>query len=181
MTQGNVNLNGNNLTLGLSVANNGTLVHTAGTITGTGSFKRWFKAGRDCKWICAGFISHGYRHRLPAFLCSCACYRSHFGRFDNGCLCRRNNKYIRPHLFRRRDNDQGQKRSALDGDNRVMDWQVEIIILEAQGTGFGLIGAVTDLRLTLINSGIGTPGVNGGTTIKSANQPNRFDSRQFVK
>ncbi len=43
MTQGNVNLNGNNLTLGLSVANNGTLVHTSGTLTGTGSFKRWIK------------------------------------------------------------------------------------------------------------------------------------------
>ena len=37
--------------------------------------------------------------------------------------------------------------------------------LDAQGTGFGLIGAVTDLRLTLINSGIGTPGVNGGITL----------------
>jgi hypothetical protein len=36
--------------------------------------------------------------------------------------------------------------------------------LQAQGTGFGLIGAVSDLRLTRINSGIGTPGVNGGTT-----------------
>jgi hypothetical protein len=37
--------------------------------------------------------------------------------------------------------------------------------LQAQGTGFGLIGAVSDLRLTLINSGIGTPGINGGTTV----------------
>jgi hypothetical protein len=37
--------------------------------------------------------------------------------------------------------------------------------LDAQGTGFGLIGVVTDLRLTLINSGTGTPGVNGGTIL----------------
>ncbi len=46
-----------------------------------------------------------------------------------------------------------------------MDWQEVIYNLDAQGTGFGLIGAVSDLRLTLINSGIGTPGVNGGTTL----------------
>ena len=45
MTQGNINLNGNNLTLGISVANNGTLSYTSGTLFGTGSFTRWFKTG----------------------------------------------------------------------------------------------------------------------------------------
>ena len=33
-----------------------------------------------------------------------------------------------------------------------------------EGTGFGLIGAVSDLRLTLANSIVGSPGVNAGTT-----------------
>jgi hypothetical protein len=37
--------------------------------------------------------------------------------------------------------------------------------LDVQGTGFGLIGAVSDLRLTLANSVVGSPGVNAGTTI----------------
>lgn len=37
MTSGNIDLNGNILTTGLSVANNGTLNHSAGTIINTGS------------------------------------------------------------------------------------------------------------------------------------------------
>ena len=37
--------------------------------------------------------------------------------------------------------------------------------LQVQGTGFGLIGAVSDLRLTLVNSVNGVAGVNGGTTL----------------
>ena len=45
MTQGNINLNGNTLTLGLSVANNGTLAYTSGTMIGAGTFTRWFKTG----------------------------------------------------------------------------------------------------------------------------------------
>jgi hypothetical protein len=37
--------------------------------------------------------------------------------------------------------------------------------LDIQGTGFGLIGAVSDLRITLANSVVGLPGVNAGTTV----------------
>ncbi|HEV3250436.1 MAG TPA: hypothetical protein VGZ71_05760, partial [Puia sp.] len=44
MTLGNIDLNTNALTLGLSVANNGTLAYTAGTMINTGSFTRWLKA-----------------------------------------------------------------------------------------------------------------------------------------
>jgi hypothetical protein len=35
--------------------------------------------------------------------------------------------------------------------------------MEAQGTGFGQIGNVSDLRLTLANSVVGSPGLNAGT------------------
>ena len=35
--------------------------------------------------------------------------------------------------------------------------------MQIQGTDYGLIGAVSDLRLTLVNSVVGTPGVNAGT------------------
>ena len=35
--------------------------------------------------------------------------------------------------------------------------------LQIQGTGFGQIGSVADLRITLVNSVVGTAGVNGGT------------------
>jgi hypothetical protein len=37
--------------------------------------------------------------------------------------------------------------------------------LDVQGTNFGLIGAVSDLRLTLANSVVGLPGVNAGTVL----------------
>jgi hypothetical protein len=36
--------------------------------------------------------------------------------------------------------------------------------LQEQGTGFGTIGAVSDLRVSLVNAVVGVAGVNGGTT-----------------
>ncbi len=42
MMQGNIALGGNTLTLGASIAAPGTLTYTAGYITGTGTFTRWF-------------------------------------------------------------------------------------------------------------------------------------------
>ena len=45
MTAGNIDLNNNSLTLGLSAINNGVLARTSGTIINTGSFIRWFNTG----------------------------------------------------------------------------------------------------------------------------------------
>jgi hypothetical protein len=56
MTQGNIDLNGNTLTLGTSaaLANIGTLVYTSGTIINTGSFIRWFAKGSIATGSSAG-------------------------------------------------------------------------------------------------------------------------------
>ena len=54
MTQGDIDLNSNTLTLGVSAANNGTLSYTAGTIINTGSFARWFKTATT---IAAGSVN----------------------------------------------------------------------------------------------------------------------------
>ena len=164
MTQGNVNLNGNNLTLGLSVANNGTLVHTSGTITGTGSFIRWFKPVVIPNGSVLGLFPMGTATNYRPFYVSAPAT----GPTAGGTVAV---SYI----------DATTNTSVptyLDGATTIqvrkdLHWTMTTgnglnggtYNLDAQGTGFGLIGAVTDLRLTLINSGIGTPGVNGGTIL----------------
>jgi hypothetical protein len=164
MTQGNVNLNGNNLTLGLSVANNGTLVHTSGTITGTGSFKRWFKTVVIPNGSVLGLFPMGtatdYR---PFYVAAPATAPTSGGSITVAYIDATTNTSVPTYLdgvttinVRKDLHWTVTTGNGLAGGNYNLD---------AQGTGFGLIGAVSDLRLTLINSGIGTPGVNAGTTL----------------
>ena len=164
MTQGNVNLNGNNLILGLSVANNGTLVHTGGTLTGTGSFKRWIKPAVIANGSVLGLFPMGtatnYR---PFYVAAPATAPTLGGSITVAYVDATTNTSVPTYL-------DGATTIKVRKD---LHWTVTtgnglaggIYNLDAQGTGFGLIGAVSDLRLTLINSGIGTPGVNGGTTL----------------
>jgi len=164
MTQGNINLNGNSLTLGLSVANNGTLVHTNGTLTGTGSFKRWIKSAVIANGSVLGLFPMGtatdYR---PFYISAPVTAPTSGGSITVAYVDATTNTSVPTYL---------------DGATTIMvrkdlHWTVTTgnglaggnYNLDAQGTGFGLIGAVSDLRLTLINSGIGTPGVNAGTTL----------------
>ena len=164
MTQGNINLNGNSLTLGLSVANNGTLVHTSGTLTGTGSFKRWIKSAVIANGSVLGLFPMGtatdYR---PFYISAPVTAPTSGGSVTVAYVDATTNTSVPTYL---------------DGATTInvrkdLHWTVTTgnglaggnYNLDAQGTGFGLIGAVSDLRLTLINSGIGTPGVNAGTTL----------------
>lgn len=163
MTQSNVNLNGNNITLGLSVANNGVLVHTAGTITGIGSFVRYIKSAVIPTGSVLGLFPMGtatnYR---PFYVSAPATAPTAGGTITVSYVDATTNTSIPTYL---------------DGATTIMvrkdlHWTVTTgngltggnYNLQVQGTGFGLIGALSDLRLTRINSGIGTPGVNGGTT-----------------
>jgi hypothetical protein len=164
MTQGNINLNGNNLTIGLSVANSGTLVYTSGTITGTGSFKRWIKAAVIANGSVAGLFPMGtatdYR---PFYVSAPATAPTAGGTITVSYVDATTNTSVPTYL-------DGATTIKVRKD---LHWTVATgnglaggnYNLDAQGTGFGLIGTVTDLRLTLINSGIGTPGVNAGTTV----------------
>jgi hypothetical protein len=162
MTQGNVNLNGNNMSLGLSVVNNGVLARTSGTISGTGSFVRYIKAAIIPAGSALGLFPMGTTSNYRPFFVSAPVTAPATG----GTI---SVSYV--------DATTNTSVPYFDGATAIMirkdlHWTVTTgnglaggsYNLQAQGTGFGLIGAVSDLRLTRINSGIGTPGVNGGTT-----------------
>jgi len=163
MTQGNINLNGNNLTLGISVANNGTLNYTSGTVFGTGSFTRWFKTGVMANGSVNGLFPMGtttnYR---PFFVSAPAAGPTTGGTIQVAYNDATTNTSIPTYL-------DGVATIQVRKD---LNWAVATgnglnggtFSLDVQGTGYGLIGAVSDLRLTLANSVVGLPGVNAGTT-----------------
>jgi hypothetical protein len=164
MTQSNVNLNGNNLTLGLSVANNGTLVRTSGTITGTGSFKRWIKPAVISNGSVLGLFPMGtatdYR---PFYISAPVTAPTTGGSITVAYVDATTNTSVPTYM----------DGATMIQVRKDLHWTVTTgnglaggnYNLDAQGTGFGLIGTVSDLRLTLVNSGIGTAGVNGGTIL----------------
>jgi hypothetical protein len=164
MTNGNINLNGNALNLGLSVANNGSLVYVAGTMFGAGSFTRWFKTGVITNGSVTGLFPMGtatdYR---PFFLAAPAAGPTSGGTISIAYNDATTNTSIPTYM---------------DGAATIMvrkdlNWAVSTgnglaggaFNLDVQGTGFGLIGAVSDLRLTLANTVVGLPGINAGTTL----------------
>jgi hypothetical protein len=161
MTQGNINLNGNTLTLGLSVANNGTLTYSSGTMISTGTFTRWFKTGVIANGSVTGLFPMGTAADYRPFFVSAPVA----GPTTGGTI---SVSYT--------DATTNTNVSFADGASTVMvrkdlNWAVTTNTLaggtynlDVQGTGFGLIGAISDLRLTLVNSVTGTAGVNAGTT-----------------
>ncbi len=163
MTQGNINLNGNNLTLGISIANNGTLNYTSGTILGTGSFTRWFKTGVIPNGSVNGLFPTGtsadYR---PFFVSAPAAGPTAGGTIQVAYNDATTNTSIPTY----------PDGAATIQVRKDLNWAVVTgnglnggtFNLDVQGTGYGLIGAVSDLRITLANSVIGLPGVNAGTT-----------------
>ncbi len=162
MTQGNINLNGNTLTLGLSVANNGTLAYTSGTMIGAGTFTRWFKTGVIAAGSVTGLFPMGTATDYRPFFVSAPVA----GPTTGGSMSVSYN-----------DATTNTNVSITDGASTVvvrkdLNWAVSTnglaggtYNLQVQGTGFGLIGAVSDLRLTLVNSVTGVAGVNAGTVL----------------
>jgi hypothetical protein len=163
MTQGNINLNGNALTLGLSVANNGTLNYTSGTMYGTGSFTRWFKTGVIPNGSVNGLFPMGtvtdYR---PFFVSAPVAGPTTGGTIQVAYNDATTNTSVPTYM----------DGAATIQVRKDLNWAVATgnglaggtYNLDVQGTGYGLIGAVSDLRLTLANSVVGLPGVNAGTT-----------------
>ncbi len=162
MTQGNINLNGNTFTLGLSVANNGTLAYTTGTMIGAGTFTRWFKTGLIATGSVTGLFPMGTATDYRPFFVSAPVA----GPTSGGSMSISYN-----------DATTNTNVAIVDGAFTVvvrkdLNWALSTnginggtYNLQVQGTGFGLIGAVSDLRLTLVNSVTGVAGVNGGTTL----------------
>jgi Secretion system C-terminal sorting domain len=163
MTQGNFNLNGNILTLGLSAANNGTLIYTAGMLYGSGSFTRWFKTGVIPNGSVNGLFPMGTTiNNRPFFVSAPVAGPTTGGTITVSYNDATTNTYTPTYpdgaftiMVRKDLNWAVSTANGLAGGTYNLD---------VQGTGFGLIGAVSDLRLTLSNSVVGSPGVNAGTT-----------------
>jgi len=162
MTQGNIDLNGNIMTLGLSVANRGTLVRTSGTMINTGSFTRWFNTAVIPNLSTTGLFPVGTatNYRL-LYVAAPVTAPTTGGTISISYTDATTNSLV----------------SFPDGAFTVvvrkdLNWAMSTANglaggtynLTAEGTGFGTIGNVADLRLTLANSVVGTAGINAGTT-----------------
>ena len=163
MTHGNIDLNGNNLTLGTSAASIGTLLRTIGTILGTGSFIRWFNTSAIAAGSVTGLFPVGTATDYRPFSVSTTTAPTTGGSITVGYHNATTNTSVPTYM---------------DGAATIMvrkdlNWAVTTgnglaggtYNLDIQGTGFGLVGAVADLRLTLANSVVGLPGVNAGTAL----------------
>ena len=160
MTQGNINLNGNNLTLGTAAATPGTLTYTAGTMIGTGSFTRWYAAATVPDLSASGLFPMGTAANYRPFYITAPSTAPTTG----GTLAVAYNDAATKTAV-----------SITDGASTIqmrddLNWAVTAsglsggsYNLDAQGTGFGTVGNVADLRLSLASSVTGTAGTNGGT------------------
>ncbi len=161
MNLGNINLNGQALTLGISTANKGTLVRTNGTMINSGSFTRWFNSSTIPDGSVAGLFPVGTATDYRPFNVSAPATKpSTGGTITVAYTDATTNSivFIPDGAFTvvlRKDLNW-----ALSTGNGLAGGTYD---LEAQGTGFGEIGNLTDLRLTLANSVAGNPGVNAGT------------------
>jgi hypothetical protein len=163
MSQGNIDLNGGNaLTLGSSVAINGTLVYTAGAIINTGTFTRWLKAATIANGSVNGLFPMGTAATSKLLYVSAPATAPTTG----GTLTVGYN-----------DAAGSTPVSFADGASTVavidnLNWAATTgnglaggtYNLEVQGTGFGTIGNTADLRVTLAGGVVGVAGVNAGTT-----------------
>src|SRR5580692_6592398 len=163
MTQGNIDLNGGNtLTLGTSVALNGTLAYTAGAIINTGSFTRWLKAATIANGSAGGLFPMGTAATSKLLYVSAPATAP----TTWGTVTVAYNDAVGSTAV-----------SFADGASTVavidnLNWAASTgnglaggtYNLEVQGTGFGTIGNTADLRLALAGSVVGTAGVNAGTT-----------------
>jgi hypothetical protein len=159
MTAGNINLNGNTLTTGTSVANNGTLNYAGGTIVNTGSVIRWYKAAAIAG--STGLFPVGTATDYRPLIVSTSANPTAGGTISVFYTDASTNTAV----------------TITDGASTVqvrkdLNWTVSegnglaggTYNLQIQGTGLGQIGVVSDLRLTLANSVVGAAGTNSGTT-----------------
>jgi len=162
MTQGNIDLNTNTLSIGTSTANPGTLAYTAGAIVNTGSVTRWFKAGVIPVGSVSGLFPVGTTANGRPFSVSAPTA----GPTAGGTI-----------TVSYTDGTTTTGVSFPDGAATVymiknLNWALSTgnglaggtYDLGISGTGYGLINSINDLRLTLVSSVVGTAGVNAGTT-----------------
>ena len=161
MTAGNINLNNYTLTLGTSASNTGTLSYSAGTMY-NGTLKRWFATSTIANGNAAGLFpvgsSSNYR---PLYISAPSTAPTTGGTISVSHASATTVSNV----------------SFTDGASTVSrrhdaSWAVltanglagGTYNLRVEGTGFGTIGSVNDLRTILTGSAIGTAGTNAGTT-----------------
>src|SRR5450432_2637259 len=159
MTQGNIDLNSKTLTLGTSAALPGTLNHTLGTMINTGSFTRWFAKTTIAAGAVAGLFPVGTATNYRPFNVSVPIAPTTGGTLTVSYTDAATNTTTSfpdgPDVIMvRKDLNWGLTATGLVGGTYN---------LGISGTGFGIIGNVTDLRLTLAGTVIGSPGINAGT------------------
>src|SRR5450432_1326759 len=161
MTQGNIDLNAKSISLGTSALFPGTLNYTQGTMINTGSFTRWFAKTTIAAGAVAGLFPMGTATNYRPFNVSVPIAPTTGGTLTVSYTDATTNTTTSfpdgvDIIMVRKDLNWGVTESGLAGGNYN---------LEISGTNYGLIGSVTDLRLTLAAAVTGTAGVNGGTTI----------------
>jgi Secretion system C-terminal sorting domain len=159
MTQGNIDLNSNTFTLGTSALLPGTLNRTLGTIINTGSFTRWFAKSTIAAGTVAGLFPMGTATDYRPFNVSVPTAPTTGGTITVAYTDATTNTTTSfpdgtDIIMVRKDLNWGSSASGLVGGTYN---------LGISGTGYGIIGNVTDLRLTLAGSVTGLPGINAGT------------------
>jgi fibronectin-binding autotransporter adhesin len=158
MVQGNIDLNGNTITLGTSILLQGTLTYTAGSMINTGAFTRWIRTAALSG--AAGLFPMGTAINNRPFSISSTVSPTTGGTISVAYADAATNSVV----------------SITDGGSTVLvrkdlHWTATTgatlaggtYSLGISGTGYGTIGAVADLRLVLAAALAGTDGVNAGT------------------
>jgi hypothetical protein len=161
MTLGNIDLNGNNLHIGVSTFAVGTLLHTSGTIIGVGTIQRWYNTTAISDGSQSGLYPVGTVADYRPFFVSTAT-----GPTGGGSLTLNYN-----------DASGTTAVSIPDGSSTIetldnLNWNLlpgdglsgGTYNLRVEGTGFGTVLDVNDLRISLAASVVGTAGTNAGTT-----------------
>src|SRR5450432_4265756 len=159
MTQGNIDLNAKSISLGTSALFPGTLNYTQGTMINTGSFTRWFAKTTIAAGAVAGLFPVGTATNYRPFNVSVPIAPTTGGTITVDYTDATTNTTTSfpdgPDVIMvRKDLNWGLTAAGLAGGSYN---------LGISGTGYGLIGNVTDLRLTLAGSVTGSPGINAGT------------------
>jgi hypothetical protein len=160
MIQGNIDLNGHHLQVGVSTANPGTLTYNSGTIFGAGSIERWFDSSPIADGTGAGLFPVGTVTDYRPFYVS-----TPTGPTTGGSMTLNYNDAV------------GTTAVSIPDSDRVIEslynpnWNLMTgdglsggsYNLRIEGTGYGTIGDVNDLRIALADRVVGSAGTNGGT------------------
>ncbi len=161
ITNGDVDLNTNSLTLGQSAASTGTLSHTTGSIY-NGDFSRYLSSGIIADGAIEGFFPMGdVGETRPIYISAPTA-----GPTTGGLI-----------TVTHTDDGTTDDVSFFDGGDEILrtdDASWTIITgggiaggtyeINAGGTGLGIVTDIDDLRLTLSGSVVGSHGTTAGTT-----------------